>query len=222
MMRRAGATTVGGLVRVIAFVALLLAALAIRADGPGIAGFVAAGHLLWALNLALDRPRTGPRIPPGVESLVLGSFAAAEAAALGTAWSWDERDLVVWFGVAVSFAAAAIISASRRRPTDGALASQLLFHVLMLVPAAAAAARWVVLRLGGPHVGPALTSPGALARRLVEVAWVGLPVAFTALVAALAYERTRPADRRDPTWSALMAHQVAYLVLALRWSMAGD
>src|SRR4051794_36129001 len=100
----------------VAYATLALGALLNPPTLAGALGVAAAGHGLWFVAWLLDG-RTAPVAAkadgPGVVSATLGAFGSIEALGLFAASSGDHGDLAGWFGYALAFAAAGILSGRR-------------------------------------------------------------------------------------------------------------
>src|SRR5437764_5492905 len=125
----------------IAFAALALAALLGPGDSQGVASVAAVGHLLWGAALAIDA-RTGDRGPASggrrLTAAILAAPLAAEGAGAALALIGGQADHATWYLLGLTFAAAGVVTALRRVPTDSVLACQLYFHFLMTFPVLAA------------------------------------------------------------------------------------
>ncbi|MBX6316745.1 MAG: hypothetical protein IRY99_28105 [Isosphaeraceae bacterium] len=205
---------VGTLLWAVAFAALALAALLAPADAGGVVGLVAVGHGLWLTAFYVEptvRRSAADGRAQALVAVVLVVLGSCEALGLARALAEREWDQGLWFGLALSFAAAGVLGTMRRGPSDGVLACQLFFHGLMLVPALAALADRL-LATGGA---------GPLAPRLVVIVGVAVPVLFATLLLILAHDLHRPPEARDLAWAALLAHQAAYVVILIRWAGHG-
>jgi hypothetical protein len=198
-----------------AYIALLLAAVLTPADQMSVVSLVGAGHVFWCTAYVLDKAFEPARSEkPGGAAIVLGVFIAlGMAEAAGLAWGLYEGDLFesLWFGLAVSFAVVAAVTALRWPPSDFVLACQVFFHLVLLVPAALAAVA-VMVDLG-TNRGFNAGSARLLAVALFIIASVGFPFVLAATGAAL--QISRAANTRS--WSALLVNQAAFTIMALRW-----
>ncbi len=220
-MRRPG-IGVSGLVWVVAFSALGIDAISAFPDAAHVAALVVAGHGLTAAAwLWAGRESRPARRGNGLLVAILATFAAIEIVGQGVAIREGQGDLASWFALALSFSAVGLLATSRATPTDGALAAQLFFHPVLAIPALAALIRAASAAIGGPAAARAFGGTAPVARLLLVVVGVVLPILFAALVVQLLYELSRPRGTRDPVWTSILAHQAAFVVIACRWSFDG-
>jgi hypothetical protein len=208
----------------VAFAALVLAALATPAKPDGVVGVVAVGHALWGIAWLGGRSaRRGyeARVGRGMVVGVLSAYALVELGGMAAARAAGESGQALWFGLALSFAAAGMASAIQAGPGDEVLACQLFFHTLMALPALGAVINRGLRALAGPSAADAVSGAGPLTGTLMIVAGVSVPLLFAGLLGALARDRSRPPEQRGPAWAALLAHQAAYAILVVRWAGNG-
>lgn len=185
-------------------------------------GLVFLGHGLWVLSLLLgerDRARDGNRLGAG---LVYGSLAAAGLVELWSAaicWRVGDQNLACYFAIAASFAGVGILTTRQREPDDGQFVGQLIFHVPLLLPTLAIPIGSLVLR-GTPGSGAAGVAGSLvpLIRPWIVVLGVVLPVAITTQLAILGYWIATRRESDQAGWSAILAHQSAWMFLLIRWT----
>lgn len=207
--------SIAQLTAAVAFAALVLAALRERPNWSAIASLVAVGHGLWAL--VLWRTGAAPRGPSDPRHCLV---TAATLAALGiaeglAAWHCPGSEgLAGWFLVGASLAAAGAVSASRAEPGDMTFVAQLAFHVFVLFPFAIALAQGVLLAHRGSQ------APGQSA--LLEAGMVSVstlvPILLAMLACALGMSLAKSARRA--AWDALLAHELAALLILARWAVS--
>jgi hypothetical protein len=202
----------------VAYLALGLGAVVAGPDRSGVLGVGLAGGLLWVVALVSEemRSRGAPKgAANGIVVFYLVVAGCLEGLAARSAFAQGARDQVFWFAMALAFAAAGVITTTRRDPSDGALVSQLFFHGLMLFPSLAnVAGIWLHQGAAPPRVEP-------LARSFIIIAGVAVPVLFLTLVALLTYDLQRPRADRGSAWLALVAAESAYVVALFRWAQNG-
>jgi hypothetical protein len=207
----------------VGFAALGLAAVFAPADPGGVLSLVGVGHLVWVAAFAIDRATPPDRVAirdRGITAAALAVAAGFEGLGCTLAHRAGEAGQALWYGLALSFAAAGIVGSRRRCPSDPVFTCQVYFHSMMLIPLLSTVLGLIDRRLVLPGSHDQLIE-GALALTLTVVACIGLPLLFTALLASVAINLTGPAERRDLPWTALLAHQAAFVVILIRWAGGG-
>lgn len=216
--------SVAGVLWVVAFAALGLAAVAGSADARGVVSLAVVGHGLTAVGLHLDRADAGR--PPWIRGrrftlAVLAAFAAGEAVGVVVSLVLGATALALWFGLGLSFALAGVAATRRRVPSDPVLGGQLFFHATMVIPLLVAVPG-LVLDVRGVDAGPGPSlGRASMGLAVMIFALVGLPLLFVSLATVLAYTLLRPSGPRDLAWPALLAHQSAFVLILVRWASNG-
>jgi hypothetical protein len=203
-----------------AWIAVALAALFSRADASSVLNVALGGGLLWAFALVIHcrnhASRPAPRGPGRLlVAVLLISGGCVEAFGVWSAFHQSSWGQVYWFAVPTGFAAAGLITLSRREPGDGVLFGQLFFHGLMSVPALSRIAAMWLARPNAPNNFALLT------RSLIVIVGVVEPALFVTLLVLVAHDLQRPNEERDSPWVALAAAQAAYVVALFRWTQDG-
>jgi uncharacterized membrane protein (DUF485 family) len=202
----------------VAYVALGIGAILAGANAPGVLGVALAGGLLWAVALGVEewRPRPLPRKPASRFILMIFVVAGClEAAGARSAFAEAAMGQVFWFAMATGFAAAGLVTASRRDPSDGALVCQLFFHGFMLFPALARVAAAWLFQPGVPN------NLALLTRTFIIIVGVAAPTFILTTVLLLSHDLQRPIAERNGAWLALLAAESAYMVALFRWAQDG-
>ncbi len=216
--------SVGGLLWGVSYVALALGGLVSPANRSGVIGLTLLGHGLVLLAIADDIVTSKwVRAPDdaGLITGVLAIFLVLELAAFLVAQREHESDQSLWFANALVFAIAGILACWRGGASDGAIAVQILFQGLMIIPGLGAALLSGVSLLGTPETAGAMARAGPFASRFFVIVAVILPVAFVAILAALANDHARAVERPSRIWTALLIHEASYVLLAARWCYDG-
>ena len=222
---RDGPSGVATLLGAVAYSAEAIAAFLVPADATGVASLMRLGFGVTAAVVILDvlnRRLTRRADDAPALTAVLLVFAAIELAALVIARGEGETAQALWFAAALGFAIGGIVAAWRGGGSDGAVAVQLFLHGVLIIPALGAAVSLLFSGFGNAGAAGALAKAGPVARRLFIVAGIALPPLFVSLMAVLAHDRSRAADRApSPVWTALLVHEAAHVVLAARWAYDG-
>jgi hypothetical protein len=218
-MAEDGRVSVAALLWSIAFVSLALAAALTPADARGVVGLVVVGHLLWGLAFVLARRggATSELVVQG-QRFVVGMLTVAgvlDLIVLIAACCTRDEAVAIWSGVALSFVAAGMANTHLAPPSDGVLGCQVFFHVLTML--ATAPILMMQLLPADNRTSPALLKPAEEARVMFLSTAVLIPFLFSALITMLLYRLSRPRAEREFTWTTMLAHQAAYLFIALRW-----
>ena len=213
-----------GLLWGLAFLALAMASAFSPPDRSGVASVAMLGFGLTAMAVGLDAAKGHAGRGPDDASFltgVLAAFASVEILGLLVARAEGEADQTAWFAFALGFAAVGMLASWRGGASDGAVASQLFFHTVMIVPALAPIGKVIVAAVGTPEAVGAFDTAGPVARLLLIIGGVAMPPLFAGLLFATAYEVLHHNPRKPPVWTALLVHQAAHVVIALRWSYNG-
>lgn len=222
MAERSGLTLAAALWGV-AFVALGMAALTIKAESRGVVGLTVVGHVLTLFALVLDKTEPAqPRSLAGRSTtiLYLAGFLILELAGTVLLAVLGEHDLALWFALGASFSALGIAVSWQRVPSDHVLACQIFFHAAIVAPLVAALPVFVIDLTRNEvreEVSLGLTT---MTWTVLVGCEVAVPLLIVTLITALAYDLSRPRSEPIVSWAVLMAHQLGFAALVFRW--AGD
>ena len=220
-----GRSGVATLLWAVAYSAEAIAAFAVPADVAGVSSLMLLGHAVTAAVLLVDvvnRRLARRNDDAGFLSVVLLVFAAAELGALVVATREGEAGQAMWFAAAVGFAVAGMLAVWRGGGSDGVIAAQLALHGVLMIPAIGAAVTSLFMGRGNGGAAGVVAQAGPVARRLFVVGGIALPPLFVTILAVLAHDRSRAAERApSPVWTALLVHEAAHVVLAARWAYDG-
>lgn len=209
----------------VAYSAEAIAAFAVPADVAGVSSLMLLGHTVTGAVLFMDvaiRHRAQRVDDAAFLTAVLMAFAAAELGALVVATREGEAGQAMWFAAALGFAVAGMLAVWRGGGSDGAIAAQLALHGVLMIPAIGAAVTSLFMGRGNGGAAGVVAQAGPVARRLFVVGAIALPPLFVTILAVLAHDRSRAAERApSAVWTALLVHEAAHVVLAARWAYDG-
>ncbi|MDR3637198.1 MAG: hypothetical protein P4L84_25565 [Isosphaeraceae bacterium] len=211
----------GQLAQGIAFIALGLAALLVRADVEGLVSVTAVGHALFALVLIRSSSGRGRHVEDRDCRVTLATLAilgAGETLGAWLCWRGSDPDMACWFLIGAGFAVAGSIAAWREEPGDVTFVAQLMFHGFVLLPllaGATQAALAVEVTQNVPH--GAISTNGPFLRTGLVVGSILVPGLLVTLAFAIAMDPGAAKGARKTLWNVLLAHEIVALVILGRW-----
>lgn len=216
--------TLGETLWAVAFATLGLAALLTAPDYRAVISLTLVGHALTVLAIALDDSAPDTLSTPRGATYTIATLAVGlvgEAAGGIGLLALGAYDLAAWFLVALSFAAAGIVTTLRRVPGDNVFGCQIFFHGTFLSPLAPALIGWLFASSYADQGGDRPLGIAAAGVAVLVIRTVWIPLLFVTLLAVLTFNLSRVRQDRGPCWDVLVAHQAVFAVIVFRWAANG-